>query len=246
MAWSTRQLAEMAGTTINAVRHYHREGLLDEPQRSSNGYKQYGVGHLVRLLQIRRLRDLGVPLDRIEQLSSAGPSPREALEAILADLTAGIERLVRARAGVVALLEGSSIIGAPAGFESVADKMSPPERSLSLIYGQFFDDDAMADVRQMLEDDPADASESFAVLPADADEAAKAPLIERYVAMVAENIERYPWLVEPFDRIVNQPRSAQEALVQASAELYNPAQLDVVVRASRIALARVAERGGHS
>ena len=31
MPWSTRELAELAGTTVKAVRHYHEIGLLDEP-----------------------------------------------------------------------------------------------------------------------------------------------------------------------------------------------------------------------
>ena len=37
MAWSTRQLAEMAGTTVKSVRYYHQLGLLDEPERLGNG-----------------------------------------------------------------------------------------------------------------------------------------------------------------------------------------------------------------
>ncbi|WP_433560110.1 MerR family DNA-binding transcriptional regulator [Pseudonocardia xinjiangensis] len=28
MAWSTRELADLAGTTVRAVRHYHDVGLL--------------------------------------------------------------------------------------------------------------------------------------------------------------------------------------------------------------------------
>ena len=49
MAWSTRQIADLAGTSVRAVRHYHEVGLLAEPERRSNGYKQYGVAHLVRV-----------------------------------------------------------------------------------------------------------------------------------------------------------------------------------------------------
>ncbi|WAP52215.1 MerR family transcriptional regulator [Arthrobacter sp. ATA002] len=74
MPWSTSELAELAGTTVNTVRHYHRSGLLEEPDRMSNGYKQYGARHLARLLQIRRLRDLGVPLAQIEAVGFSGNS----------------------------------------------------------------------------------------------------------------------------------------------------------------------------
>jgi DNA-binding transcriptional MerR regulator len=37
MAWSTRQLAELTGTTLRTVRHYHDVGLLEEPKRRANG-----------------------------------------------------------------------------------------------------------------------------------------------------------------------------------------------------------------
>lgn len=33
MPWNTRQLAELADTTVNTVRRCHRLGLLDEPER---------------------------------------------------------------------------------------------------------------------------------------------------------------------------------------------------------------------
>jgi DNA-binding transcriptional MerR regulator len=71
MAWSTRELAELAGTTLKTVRHYHRIGLLDEPERAANGYKRYRVPHLIRLLRIRRLVDLGVPLSAIPVLEES-------------------------------------------------------------------------------------------------------------------------------------------------------------------------------
>lgn len=54
MTWSTRQLAELAGTSVRAVRHYHDIGLLAELERASNGYKRYGVAHLLRITGVNR------------------------------------------------------------------------------------------------------------------------------------------------------------------------------------------------
>lgn len=105
MTWSTRELAELAGTTLNTVRHYHRVGLLDEPDRASNGYKHYEVRHLTRLILIRRLRDLGVPLDRIEHASNPESSVA-ALHVIEAELGLSIARMQRARADLEAILRG--------------------------------------------------------------------------------------------------------------------------------------------
>ena len=93
MGWSTRELAELAGTTIKAVRHYHEHGLLEDPRRAVNGYKQYGAGHLVRLLQIRRLRELGLSLSQIAGVPARlGHRPSAMIRAMLRSARAVIVR----------------------------------------------------------------------------------------------------------------------------------------------------------
>lgn len=62
------ELARLAGVTVRALRHYHQVGLLDEPERRSNGYRDYGVQYLVRVLRIKRLAALGIPLERMPAL----------------------------------------------------------------------------------------------------------------------------------------------------------------------------------
>lgn len=59
------ELADLAGTTVRAIRHYHSEGLLPEPIRDSLGYRRYGMADLTRLVRIRQLRDAGLPVDRV-------------------------------------------------------------------------------------------------------------------------------------------------------------------------------------
>ncbi|WP_145977638.1 MerR family transcriptional regulator, partial [Rhodococcus sp. BS-15] len=58
-------LADAAGTTPRTVRHYHRLGLLGEPRRLSNGYREYTIDDVVRLMRIRWLADAGMPLGAI-------------------------------------------------------------------------------------------------------------------------------------------------------------------------------------
>jgi DNA-binding transcriptional MerR regulator len=67
------QLADCAGVTIKAVRHYHRVGLLEEPSRDSSGYRRYGAQHAIDLVKIKALVDAGVPLARIKELLAADP-----------------------------------------------------------------------------------------------------------------------------------------------------------------------------
>jgi DNA-binding transcriptional MerR regulator len=235
MPWSTREVADLAGTTVNTVRHYHRAGLLDEPTRMSNGYKQYQVAHLVRLLQIRRLRDLGVPLDQIEQVGFSEDSPADALRAIDADLAVSIERLQRARAEVRAILDGASVTGVPAGFENVALRLTKPEQSLMLVYSQLYDDDAMADLRQMLEADPDAADVEFENLAPDADEQTRKRLSEQLGPGLAQLLVDYPWLLDQVPHSLKGAGVVRETVDELVRVTYNAAQLDVMARAGVIA-----------
>ncbi len=235
MGWSTREIADLAGTTVNTVRHYHRVGLLEQPDRMSNGYKQYQVRHLVRLLRIRRLRDLGVPLDQIDEVAVDGDSSSEALRAIDSDLRVSIERLQRARAEIQAILLGSSVTDVPPGFEDVGARMSEADRSLVLIYSQLYSEEAMSDLRDMQEADPYELSADLDALAPDADETVRQELAERYAPTIAKALKDYSWLSNPAGHVTKSAAVTRDTVVEAIRALYNPAQRDVIVRASIIA-----------
>lgn len=240
MSWSTREVADIAGTTVNAVRHYHQIGLLEQPDRLSNGYKKYQVRHLIRILQIRRLRELGVPLDQIEEVGVGGDPSVEALQIIEADLGTTIERLERARAEIRSILQGSAATDLPAGFENVGDRLTTGERSLMLIYSQLYDDQAMADLRDMVAAEVDDASVAFDALRPDADESTRQQLAEDYAVPMARDLAKYSWLTAPGAHQPKGPRVTQETLMESVAALFNPAQLDVLGRASLMAMERLA------
>ena len=56
------ELAAAVGVTTRTVRHYHHQGLLPEPERRPNGYREYTLRHAVVLARIRRLTELGLGL----------------------------------------------------------------------------------------------------------------------------------------------------------------------------------------
>jgi DNA-binding transcriptional MerR regulator len=237
MAWSTRELADLAGTTVNAVRHYHQRGLLDEPERRSNGYKQYGVPHLVRLLQIRRLRDIGVPIAEIVRLDSGVGTSPEVLSAIDADLAETIERGERARAEIADMVEHGSVTDVATGFAGVAPRLSAAERSLTLIYSQLYQPAAMDDVRQMLHTEPDPATVEFEALPADTDEPTRKRLARDFAIAIAKARAEYPWLGTPEapQHLRQSSRSTGAAMTETMHAIYNPAQLDVLERAAKLA-----------
>lgn len=239
MPWSTREVAELAGTTVNTVRHYHRVGLLDEPERHHNGYKQYDVHHLVKLLRIRRLADLGVPLTQMPDLGSGGSSTSDILRELDGELQMRIEHLEAARADIAAIVEYHAPADAPPGFEAVASTLSESDNSMIHIYTQLFDQDALDDVRKMSAGAAADIDVDLDSLPADAVEEIRQDLAERLAETLAQNYIDYPWLTDPAAHLSKSKLVTGQTFVEAMVELYNPAQLDVLVRANALAVERM-------
>ena len=235
MAWSTRELADLAGTTVNTIRHYHRLGLLEDPDRRTNGYKQYDVSHLVCLLRIRRLVELGVPLSEVGVARSAGDVPPEVLRQVDAQLAAEIERLTRARSDIAVILRDGVPADTPAGFESVAPRLSAADSSLIHVYTRLYDEDALKDLRRMVETDSDDVNAEMQALPADADEAARQSLAEKLAPDIARYLVDYPWLSDPSAHLSNSEQFTQQTFVDAVVTLYNAAQIDVLSRASILA-----------
>ncbi|MCT9104127.1 MerR family transcriptional regulator [Streptomyces mirabilis] len=82
------ELAVTVGVTTRTVRHYHHLGLLPEPERRPNGYRDYTLRHAVVLARIRRLTELGLGLTEVRDVlaDDAGRDLAEVLEELDADL----------------------------------------------------------------------------------------------------------------------------------------------------------------
>lgn len=87
------ELARLAGVTVRTLRHYHRTGILPEPERDRNGYREYRVSDLIRLLRTARLRELGLSLAEIQPLLDDRAARAATLERAEAELDAEIARL---------------------------------------------------------------------------------------------------------------------------------------------------------
>lgn len=91
------EAAQLAGVTPRTLRHYHRIGILAEPPRSANGYREYSLEQVARVIRIRRLAALGVPLERTASLLEAGSDVAVDIERLDAELVEQIEALKRRR-----------------------------------------------------------------------------------------------------------------------------------------------------
>ncbi|EMD24478.1 MerR family transcriptional regulator [Amycolatopsis azurea] len=226
MAWSTRELAELAGTTLKTVRYYHRIGLLDEPERGANGYKRYRLSHLIRLLRIRRLVDLGVPLSDIEAMDESDGNAERTLRALDAELKVSIERQERMRKELALILERRSLVDLPPGFDGDVADLSEVERSMLMVFSRVLDAETMDAVRELHAAPRHPAQAELDKLPADADEATRQRVAEALAPVARDQIEAQPSLTDARTRVALSEPTVLSGLV----ELYNPAQLDVLRR----------------
>lgn len=227
MTWSTQQLAEIANTTVNTVRHYHKVGLLPLPERAANGYKRYGIPHLVRLIQVRRLSELGISLTQIAAMDRDDAASLEELRTLDADLRTTIERLIRVRADLALVLRHHAPAEIPPGFASLATQLSETQRSLLAVYSSVFDQPTLQAFREALNDRDG-TDDEFDDLPEGADDAAVEDLARRMVPPTRRIRARHPELVDPLERSPQGAASAGRILAHAVVELYNPAQLRVL------------------
>ncbi|MFE7814810.1 MerR family transcriptional regulator [Streptomyces sp. NPDC057433] len=234
MAWSTRQLAELAGTTTKTVRHYHEIGLLDEPERASNGYKRYGVSHLVRLLRIRRLTGLGVALADVPSVESGDERARQILRDLDAELAADIERRQRMRRELAAVMENRAALDMPPDFRTLADDLPETQRSLLLAYSSILTPEAMAALREQLSGPRGDLDAEFAALDEDAPDEVRQRLAERLAPDVRQQQRDYPGLADLGLSSHRDTAVAQSVVVHALVEFYHRAHLDVLQRVHAI------------
>lgn len=90
------EFAELTGVTVKTVLHYHKVGLMDEPERSPAGYRLYGAAELNHMRTIKHLKSMGLALDQIKTMIGARSDPRsmrEVLESLQSEVQAQMKTL---------------------------------------------------------------------------------------------------------------------------------------------------------
>jgi DNA-binding transcriptional MerR regulator len=109
------ELASLVGISTRAIRHYHHVGLLPEPARKANGYREYSLRDAVELARVRRLTELGLSLDEVGDALArdAGRDLVEILRELDADLARQEAGLRQRRARLAQLLRQAEAGGKP-------------------------------------------------------------------------------------------------------------------------------------
>ena len=139
------ELARLAGVSTDTLRHYERKGVLDAPRRALNGYREYGLEALDRVLLVRRALGVGFTLDELARIlkeRDRGRAPCQEVRALaaakLAEIETRLSELVDVREQLQSTIEGwdSRLAETPEGeraglLESLARTTSTDGKKLS-------------------------------------------------------------------------------------------------------------------
>lgn len=199
------QAASFVGVTVKTVRHYHKLGLVAEPERDSSGYRRYGSGELLQLVRVRTLAAAGVPLAEIGPMLDADAAQfGAALVDVERQLTERIDELVARRDTLHRLADGDRVL-LPDRACAVLDRMP----------GLGFSPDYVAAQREALVLARALVPEGFDGFLAQLEHGLDDP---EYVGLCKRGWEAETW--EPDD-----PRIEELATAMADRYLANPALL---------------------
>ena len=73
---SISQVARLTGINAKAIRYYEGIGLLPVPRRDDNKYRRYSRVDVNRLILLRRIKALGVPLSAAKQILNGATDAR--------------------------------------------------------------------------------------------------------------------------------------------------------------------------
>ena len=120
------ELAGLVGISTRAIRHYHHVGLLPEPARKANGYREYSLRDAVELARVRRLTELGLSLDEVGDALArdAGRDLVEILRELDADLARQEAGLRQRRARLARLLRQAGAGGKPSEQAPVSPELA--------------------------------------------------------------------------------------------------------------------------
>lgn len=95
---SIGQVSRRTGVSVETIRYYEREGLIESPPRKASGYRQYGDADVTRLAFIQQAKSLGFSLKEIGELLSLRADPARGsseVRALAQDKLEDIETRIR-------------------------------------------------------------------------------------------------------------------------------------------------------
>ncbi|MGC5010207.1 MerR family transcriptional regulator [Streptosporangium sp. DT93] len=242
-------LASLADVTVRTLRHYHRIGILPEPERDPSGYRRYTIHDLIRLLRIKRLAALGLPLDRVAGVLDAEEGDHDdLLGGLERELDDRIARLTRQRTLLRVIREHRTAPDVPpelarffAAFAlaGTSPAMNRIDRDQSVLLAHLLGEEGVSYLTVFYERVAApgtvevvtELARRFDRLEADADPAVVGRLADDFAERMGALVAGLTW-----------PEGSADLLDRKVHELFDQYMRDALNPAQKIVIARVTER----
>ena len=141
MTMTIGKVSLATGLTVETIRYYEKEGILDEPTRSESGYRLYQQASIARLKFVQRAKRLGFSLAEVRNLLRLSDGVGNQAEAKLlteekiAAIESRVADLLRMKAGLVALSQrcpGESCEGTCPIIGALSDEAVPLTAGVAL------------------------------------------------------------------------------------------------------------------
>lgn len=138
---------KLTRSTLKTVLYYHKIGLLQEPKRSSSGYRLYGAEELARMRMIKHLKQLGLDLKQIKEIlgdTQSHRTLREVLQSLQAELLNEKKTIEEQLSKIEILLSQQTVQLEETSFESelfqrVTQILAPEQMENYIAYPELFD-----------------------------------------------------------------------------------------------------------
>ena len=242
------EIARLAGVTVRTLRHYRSIGLLPEPNRSDNGYCEYTLDDLLRLLRIKHLAALGFSLEDIGGMlatldSDDRSKATDLLDELDRSLVDQIERLEQKRRTLAFVRAKELDADIPVRLAAIVDMLKNhglpedalnSERDVMLLAGAVLSENDLDETERVyralverdLIDDYVKINGWIMDLPPDATEKDKSAVVERIIEVMEPLLDCFDpgnWDEEPTEAELK----SEALLRQYQAQSLNPAQQEV-------------------
>lgn len=145
---------KLTGSTMKTVLYYHKIGILQEPIRSSGGYRMYGAEELARMRMINHLKNLGLNLKQIKGIlkdTKNQTNLSEVLYSLQSELLQQKKNIEDRLARIEVLLKQQTVLPEKASpesdvFQIITEILQPDEKASPELFEQ------RRDIFGMLED----------------------------------------------------------------------------------------------
>lgn len=105
---SPSEMADQTGVSIDTLRYYEREGLIDPVARAANGHRRYSESDVLWAQVLRCLRDTGMSIDQLRhycELGQQGENTEPERRAMLLAHRRAVEAQIETRRAALALID---------------------------------------------------------------------------------------------------------------------------------------------